>query len=247
MKKLYLLFLLAVSYTAYSQDSGDYTPASKESEAYHDYRVKNTIPPYSLQKIQGLVKQIKSKEGDDDTETEVLAQKIYMTLSLREKFTYHMIHGESYSQNCDAGIITQDEQKKIFANLTDVFGEYHWSERQLNFFKTNRDSVIALMNESIARSGRVGVNYKAVIAEINAREMVPFLIRTYNLEKKDHDILTVLMLLMKNNQYAAFLSSTSYKKLYGDSRNYDSYLVFNTANEELIIQRATGFYNEISQ
>ena len=100
------------------------------------------------------------------------------------------------------------------------------------------------MTESIGRSHRVGVNYKQVIERINATEMIPLLISTYNIDKKDHDILTTLNLLMLNNKYAPFMTSESYRKLYAkeDSR-WEAFLTFNTANEGLIIQRATEFYN----
>jgi hypothetical protein len=51
------------------------------------------------------------------------------------------------------------------------------------------------------------------------------------------------MLLMKDNQYPPFLASVSYKKLYGDENNYQAFLQFNPANEELIIKRATEYFN----
>ena len=99
------------------------------------------------------------------------------------------------------------------------------------------------MKESVTRTKRIGANFKHAIIEINAKEMIPFLIDTYNIAKKDLDILTVLMHLMKDNKYEPFLKSASYKKLYSDDSNYMSYLAFNKSNEDLIIKRATDFYN----
>jgi hypothetical protein len=100
------------------------------------------------------------------------------------------------------------------------------------------------MTASIGRSHRVGINYKHVIVKINATEMIPLLISTYNIDKKDHDLLTVLNLLMLNNKYQPFMTSESYRKLYAkeDSR-WEAHLTFNDANEALIIQRATEFYD----
>jgi len=230
-------FLLIVSFSLLAQDELSWKEASRESQAYHAYRLKLTIPPYGLEKIKTKLKGLKR---NDDEETK-LSSAYYQSLSLREKFTYHMIHAESYSQNCDAMPPIQDEQKKIFGHLPDVFNEYRWSDGQIKFFKTNKDSVISLMKESIARTGRIGLNFKAAIAELNAMEMIPVLIGTYQSSKKDRDILTVLMLLMKENKYAPFVSSASYKKLYGDEDNYLAALTYNTANEELIIKRATEF------
>jgi hypothetical protein len=236
------LLLLSLSFSLHAQDK--WKEPSKESQAYHDFREENTDPPYGLKKIEALVSKIKTDEEDNAK----LNPKAYAALSLREKFTYHMIHGESYSQNCDAMPPVQDEHKKIFARLPDAFGEYAWSERQIKFFKTNRDSVIRWMEEMISKDNRVGLNFKQAIVKMNAKEMIPFLISTYNATKKDHDLLTVLLLLMKENKDKPFLASASYKKLYGDEyASYQAYLGFNTANEELIIKRATDFYNGLKK
>jgi hypothetical protein len=156
-----------------------------------------------------------------------------------------MIHGESFSQNCDVQMPVQDEHKKIFGFLPDLFGENNWSEKQRKFFITNRDSVMSLIKEQVSKDKRIGVNYKQVLVDINAVETIPFLISTYNISKKDHDILTVLILLMKNNDYQPFMESASNKKLFGSDGYavYDAFLNFNVPNEELIIKRATDFYN----
>jgi hypothetical protein len=241
MRLILSLIAIVFSLSLFAQDAPGWKQASKESQAYHAYRVKPTIPPYGLAKINLLVKKIKV----DSEDNAALSEKSYGTLSLREKFTYNMIHGESFSQNCDAMPSIQDEQKKIFAYIADAFEEFAWGDRQTAFFTDNRDSVIALMKESILRTKRVGVNFKQVIAQVNAKEMIPLLITTYNLAKKDQDILTLLMQLMKDNKYEPFLSSSAYKKLYGDEDNYQSFLTLNKANADLIIKRATDFYNGV--
>ena len=238
--KYILAFSALFSYvTLIAQDEVVWKPASKESQAYHEYRNKNTTPPYGLAKVKALVAKIVADEEDDES----LKPAAYNALSLREKFTYHMINPESFSQNCDPVFPIQDEQKKIFAYVADSFDEYNWSERQITFLKNNRDSVMTWMKESVTRTKRIGANFKHAIIEINAKEMIPFLIDTYNIAKKDLDILTVLMHLMKDNKYEPFLKSASYKKLYSDDSNYMSYLAFNKNNEDLIIKRATDFYN----
>ncbi|MBS0027536.1 hypothetical protein ACTJJ0_20020 [Chitinophaga sp. 22321] len=233
------LMLVATCNVCWAQEDEKWQEPSKATVAYQEYREKITRPPYGLEKVSLLIKKIK-----DDDESSTLPQKDYLSLSLREKFTYHMIHAESYSQNCDAMPPVPESEKKIFAQLPDPFGEYSWSERQMNYFKAHRDTMVALMTESIGRSNRVGVNYKKAIVEINGKEMIPLLINTYNRDHKDKDILTLLMILMKNNEYTPFLTSASYKKLFSDAEtSYRAFLNFNTANEELIIQRATTFYN----
>ena len=223
---------------------------SPASQAYHHYRKYKTNPPYGLEKVQQLIKDktIRREDPDADAGTDSLPEKLYRSLSFREKFTYNMIYGESYAQTCDIDEAVVDEEKKIFGNLHSLFSEEAWGDRQDAFFKDNKDSVIALMTESIGRVNRVGLNYKHAIVDINATSMIPLLIDMYNLQKKDHDILTVLLLLMKNNKYPPFMGSISYEKLYaGKDTYYDRSLVFNSANEALIIQRATDFYNGLSK
>jgi hypothetical protein len=237
--KFFLFVLLCCNLSVLAQETEAWATPSKESQAYTKLREKITVPPFGLTKIKNEIARIKSDEDDNKK----IPVKFYQSLSLREKFTYHMIHGETYSQNCDAMPPAQDAQKKIFAHLPDLFGEYSWSDTQLKFFIANRDSVLQLIKESASRSNHIGVNFKQAIIELNAREMIPFLISTYNSKKEDHDILTVLMLLMKDNQYPPFLASVSYKKLYGDENNYQAFLQFNPANEELIIKRATEYFN----
>ena len=73
--------------------------------------------------------------------------------------------------------------------------------------------------------------------------MIPFLISFYNEKKKDGDILTLLNLLMLQNKYEPFMASPTYDKLYKEGSDYIAFIVYNKANEDLIIQRATQFYN----
>jgi hypothetical protein len=239
MKRFLTVLFFFASLSISAQEDGVWRPASKESQAYHEYRVKPTVPPYGLVKIKAMIKKIKV----DDEDNEVISQQDYDALSFREKFTYHMIHGESYSQNCDAMPPIQNEDKKIFAYIPEAFDEYAWSDRQSTFLRKNRDSVIAIMKESITRSKRMGVNFKQAVLEINAREMIPFLVTMYYEIKKDHDLLTLMMQLMKDNEYEPFITSGSYRKLYGDESNYAAFLNFTKGNEDLIIKRATDFYN----
>lgn len=239
MKLILSYLLLFFSLNIHAQQNGVWRPASKESQAYHQYRVRLSVPPYGLVKVKDLIAKIKADEEDN----EALAKEVYEELSFREKFTYHMIHAESFSQNRDAMPPIQNEQKKIFAFLPNAFDEYDWSDRQSAFLQKNRDSVIAIIKESVTRSKRIGVNYKHAIAEINAKEIIPFLIDIYNVTKKDLDILTLLMEMMKDNEYEPFLMTPYYRKLYSEDSDYMSYLNYNKGNEGLIIKIAMEFYH----
>ncbi|PSK92545.1 hypothetical protein [Taibaiella chishuiensis] len=239
MKYCYLLlFVLTAGRLAAQEDDGWQEP-SKESQVYHEYRYKATVPPYGLAHVKSLITGI----SNDADENRSMKAKTYQALPLREKFTYHMIHAEAYSQNCDVMPPIQDEHLKIFGRLPDAFDEYSWSDRQTGFLAANRDSVMALIKESVGRSKHVGVNYKTAIVAVKGKELIPFLLSIYKLDRKDHDLLTVLLLLMEQAQYAPFKKTATYTKLYGPESNYQSYLQYNRANEELIIKRAMEFYN----
>ncbi len=240
MKLILSFFFILLTLSTFSQRRGA-RQVVNESQSYRAYRHRLTVPPYGLIRVKELIDKIKSDEEDN----EALSNKDYESLSMREKFTYNMIHAESYSQNCDAMPPVSNEDKKIFAYTPDAFEEFAWSERQTKFFGSNRDSVIEFMRESMERTKKVGLNFKDAIIEINAKEMIPDIIKAFRTNKaiKDLDLLTLLLLLMKENEYEPFLLSGSYRKLYAEDASYQSYLNYNKANEDLIIKRATDFYN----
>ena len=209
-------------------------------------RYRTSTPPYGLEKVQAMIKKIKIPESDDDSYTAGLTDKVFGSLSLREQFTYQMIYGETYSQNCDGWFGDSLQIRHIYANLCGGLGDHNWSDRQVKWLSDNRDSVMALIRESSERSGHMGSNYKFALVQIHATELIPWLIGYYKKDRKDRDLLTVMLLMMKEGKYAPFLSSVSYRKLYkGDASYYDATIDYNTANEELIFQRATDFYNGI--
>lgn len=241
-RRFLILAMLVSPFTVFAQDEGTWQEASSESHAYHKARLRSSVPPYGLEKINSLIKTVPSA---GDYGESGLNTKKYMALSLREKFTYHMIFPEYSSQNCDVMPPIIDEEKKISGHLPDVFSEANWSKRQIDFMVSNRDTVLSLIRESVNRSKKMGLNYKTAIVEVNGREMIPFIINLYLADHKDHDLLTVLMLLMKKNEYPPFISSTSFKKLYGKDSDYQSFINYNKENEELIISRAQSYYNGI--
>ena len=211
-------------------------------EAQHFFRNKISYPPYGLKKINRLISERRKGKPDEFPPAIVLNQRTYHSLSFREKFTYNMINFESYSQNCSLNFPPFDEGKKIFAYLPRSFDEFSWSDRQLKFFKDNRDSVIALMGESISREKSVGINYKNVIVDLDAVSLMPLLIRTYDLDRRDHDILTVLSLLMQQSNYKPFVSSDVCKELNAGQESYLKRCVeFKPANAEQILRLAAQF------
>jgi hypothetical protein len=194
-----------------------------------------STPPYGLDKVEKLVTQLSREYGSSTA----LAPNVYTSLSLREKFTYNMIHAESYRQICSLSLIR--EPNKLYAELPRL-SEYGLSQRQMDFFKDNRDSVIVLMSECIGEDRRVGLNFKNVIIDIHATEMIPLLLATYKIGKKDHDILTVLMWLMIDGKYQPFMTSVPYKKLHNSSESYyERSIDLDVGVEALILRYASDY------
>ena len=212
--------------------------SSAATKRYRAFRHEASTPSYSTAKVKALIKTIKVDKDDGRT----LSLKQFNALSTQEKFTFVMLHGEDFAQNCDEMPAIIDEEKKIFAYTPGAFDdEATWSDKQLAFLKNNRTKVIELLRATIKAQQRVGVNLKQAIMEIKANELVPDLIATYNRDHKDHDILTTLMLLMKEDGYMPFFDSKIYEDLYGDDDNYQTFMMATPANQKAILGFAASF------
>jgi len=240
MNKAIALFLLTLSTTTSFAQDGE-PQVSAATKRYHEYRYENTEPTYGLGKVKAAIKKIKRNPKDEEDQS--LPTPIFNALSTKEKFTLCMIHGEVASQNCDGMPWIVGEEKKIFAQPVGFFNdEEMWSDRQTKFLQTHRGEVIGMLRETMRKKSRVGANLKAAISAVHANELIPDLVKVYRKDRKDQDILTLLMVLMKDGQYKPFLASPSYRKLYGKDANYQSFVEANPANQKLTIDRAMAFY-----
>jgi hypothetical protein len=220
-----------------AQDDNPNVPAA--SVKYHQYRLEITEPVWGLKKVEAMIKAI--KPTDDDSQPLTTAK--FNSLSVDEKFTFTMIHGEAMDQNCDPmpGIV--GEERMIFGQLPGNFDyTMAWSDRQEAFLKNNRAKVIALIRATMKNHPHVGLNLKHAIVEVDAYEMIPDIIKAFNRNKKDLDMLTTLFLLMKDGKYKPFLESETFKKCYGPNADYKASVDGNEANQKLTIQRAEAFY-----
>jgi len=241
MNKLFLLALAVVSANAsYAQVDGT---ASGTSKAYAQYRVYETTPPYGLAKVKALIKTAKKKDvAQGDTYVIALTDQQFNYLSLEDKYTYVMIHPEQYMQNCNGAFLRQGEEHMVFSFLPTSADDMGWSDRQTAFLKDNKSKVEALMKDEINRIQHVGLNIKQAVLQLDAYSLIPSLVKAFNRNPKDMDILTVLLVLMKDGNYQPFKASETYTKLFGPNAQYDSYIVGNAANKELTTQRALAFY-----
>jgi hypothetical protein len=215
--------------------------ASKTSQAYRTFRETLTKPSFGLTKVEALLKKYKLRESSDDSK---LPAKELAKLTTAELFTYHMIFGEGYSQNCDAMPIFVDEEKHIYAYPPSAMqDERGWTEDQLKVMKSKRTAFLPLLKKTILDKGTIGCNLKNAIIELNAVELIPSICDVYKRKRYDHDILSVLMILMKEGKFKPFMDSASYKKLYADEESsYQSFLMANKENQDLIMSRALAFH-----
>ena len=227
---------LLIATTALAQD--DMAKAGKASEAYRTFREAVSKPSFGLAKVEALIKKYKLR-AEDSEDGKPLPAAVYSKLSVAEQFTYHMIFGESYSQNCDAMPTFVDEEKHIYAYPPGAFqDERSWSEAQMKTIKKNRNAFLPLLQQTMIK-GKFGCNLKQAVIELQAYELIPTMCDLYKKKRYDHDILSVLMILMKEGKFAPFMESASYKKLYADEESsYQSFLVANKENQDLIMSRA---------
>ncbi len=250
MKKIFLFLSVCFVINASAQITADTTlvemepspydvKPSKESQAYSLYRDYIVEPTFSLAKVKAAIKKIKANDEGEEKVT----KKVWDAFTNKEKFTYSMIHPEAFSQNCDAPPPIEDEHKKLFPNLPDANFEADLSDRQIAFLKKNKDSVLSWIKQFSNTKKRVGLNFKEVIVMLKDKSIIPFLTEIYLKNRKDHDILTVLLLLMKEAKYSPFIKSQMHEKLYGPEATWIAFIMANKANQDLIIKRATDFYN----
>ena len=119
------------------------------------------------------------------------------------------------------------------------------SDRQLMCLKTIRNYVMNSIKVDAELKGYLPLNYKSVIIDLNAVEMIPWLVDFFKrkTKEKDGDILTVFFNLMVVNKYPPFMKSISYQWLFVRSDRRPNSIIFNSANAKLTIERAMGLYS----
>jgi hypothetical protein len=230
--KLSLVLLAVVGVSAAQASGGQRYKAT--TLAYHAQRLKVSEPRFGLAKVEKLIGQLYGPGVSD---------AVWRSLPVDEKFTYTMIHGEVFAQNCAGMPIFAGEEHLIFAyppNMID-FGQ-PWSERQTAFLHAHRAAVIGYLRDTIQRSGWIGVNVKQAIIELNAKELIPDILKVYVRDRKDLDILSTCLVLMKNAGYSGLTKSPIYLPLYGKDAGYQARVSANAVNRDLAEHLAMAFF-----
>ena len=228
MKRLAVLIVFAAGCLALAQTKGQ-DPAMKE----YAYRYEITKPAFGLKKIEALIHR------------NPVPESAFRSLTVEERFTYVVLHGEVFSQGCAAFPFTSPAGHKIFARAAEGLGDppnSQWSAREIRFLLRHRGEVIDLLRETIRSRNRIGANLKMAIDEVAARELVPDMLDVFERDRKDLDILTLCLIMMKDDQYQPFLESTAYRTLYGPVSNERSSLEANRANIDAIESMARAYW-----
>ncbi|CVK16697.1 hypothetical protein Ga0061079_10987 [Apibacter mensalis] len=251
MKEKYLLIILLMFtiYNAQETENKTYVDSSNTNNSYRKERLKNSIPSYNLSKIEKLIAKSMSMNSFEETKNTDninfhLSEKDFNKLTIKEKFTYTMIYPEIIPSNVNTDSTIIHEENKIFGMLPSSNNYPKWSVRQKKFLNQYRKNIQEFIQESSSKNQYMGLNFKKALLEINAIESIPFLINFYNsTDKNDKDLLTVLMLLVKNGKYYPFIRSNVYRQLYNDNENIQEfYIDYSDKNEEYILKTAHNFY-----
>jgi hypothetical protein len=216
---------------------------TKKSAAYHEWRIQETEPPYSLARIKKLVDSAPAEKGDEDW-TAITDVK-FKSLSTAQKFTYCMLHAENFSQNCDGMPAFVNEEKRIFGYpAKPFFDQASWSDRQEKFLHSHRSEVIRLLKGTIHTRRRVGSNLKMAILELKAKELIPDMAAQFATDRKDLDLLSTCCALMKEARYRPFMKTAVARALYKDEdASHQARIPATGANERLILAQADAFYH----
>lgn len=144
-----------------------------------------------------------------------LPDSVFNTLTSKEKFVYAFKYPERFLQNCSGYFSEKLDAPFLHPSLPYQMDGLILSPRQNKSLEESRNAILPYFNEVIKISENIGNDYKRVIVNLKAFECLPALMHKYDTSRiKDNYILTIGLLLMKNDKYLDFLDSDIYKLVY---------------------------------
>ncbi|TWP22734.1 hypothetical protein ETU08_11000 [Apibacter muscae] len=248
MKKNYLWLLLILFFQLNAQQIDSLSIANP---LYSEYKSLSFIPTYKFSKISKLlaksgIKNISNNGSENKIVPVILSDEDFNQLSFKEKFTYVMAYPENLNKNIILNT-SLDRNDKINAHLPYHDQDIIWSIREIDFLRNNRNEVLKLIKENSLKQPNIGLNFKLILRELNATEMIPFLISSFKKsDKKDYEILTLLMLLVKDNNYFPFMKSNICYHLYIQNKDSNEmYLDILESNVGYILSTAKNYYSQL--
>ncbi len=237
----FALTVLACCSVVLAQDM-DPKGLTLKSRQYHDYRQVNSEPPFGLAHVKAVIAKV---DKQANTDSPAISPAMFAKLSTAEKFTYCMLHGDVFDQNCNGMPPFLGEEQKIFAfPCAPFWDQMKMSPMQASFLKAHRTACIGYIRTTMNSTHWCGPNLNAAIIDLKAYELIPDMVKLFNRDHKDQDLMSTFCVLMKNANFPEFKKSITYKKLYGDPDNsYKSFIDGNSANQQLCIKRAMDYYH----
>ena len=231
------VFLLTLSKNCFGQS------AENATRIYNPSSAPDIENPYSLSK--GSCFQSTNPKINHD-----LSSAEFNLLSLHEKIEYSLFYPASYHQICSfMKPLSSDYQNFIHAYLLIELGERRRSEKQRKVLTLNRNMTVKILSECLFSTNFLGRLEKSVIQELNAYECIPGLIEIFK-KNKDTELLTLCLLLMKNDKFEKLSESKIHETLYADpahfsiGRPYTYYqkIPKNEENINIVLSLAEEYY-----
>lgn len=205
----------------------------------------------SSPRLERLIRKTLGKDTADKDyfyRTVKLSDSDFLSLTPSEKFIYAHQYPESYMQNCSY-YTSPKGLTKLYANLPFITTGLKMSKRQIESLKINRDSSINYLRECIKKHDYIALGYKQTILELNVWEFVPFILSFEsklntgkNESLQDTYLYTVLMRMMKDNDFPDFKKTNFYNKLYGSDAKYRETIDFTPDTRKQLVNLAENFY-----
>lgn len=200
------------------------------------------VPP--SEKLEAMLANKNSKDGSAK-----LTEEEFESLNFVEHFIHAFYHPESNTSSGSASSLPKDILQKIPAAQPRRGDGFTMSDRQRKALVNNRDKTIAMISQCIKISGQINTEFKRMITNLDAYEMIPWLIEVSRESKvKDPYLVTLLCELMSRG-YMPFIESDIYQQLYPEGLPdfsealYKRSIPFTKTNYEKILGLANGYYN----
>ncbi|MCW3101812.1 MAG: hypothetical protein JWO09_252 [Bacteroidetes bacterium] len=211
---------------------------------------ESPLPCFSSPRLNALMN--KTPKPKEEWEAKKLSEADLASLDVMALVIYAHHFPEQYYQSCSRYSRAADESEKIHSILPRKGEGLTMSFRQWESLKKNRDSVMYIISHCFENEAGISDDYKQTIVNLAGYEAIPTLKKILERQPqklKDTYILTVLMLLMKNDQYAPFIATELYKALYNeenkDFRKEMTVALTNKRRDEILA--LAGAYYELKK
>lgn len=232
MSKYFPFILLLLAVNIFGQNKASINNDSKTD-------LSNCYPSRNLSTI------MQSKDNRSYRSLHQLSEQQTDSLRNEELLVYVHEYPESFRQICAKFPLmgNKDNKERIKPFIPSKMEGYLISERQRKALAKRKTAIVPLIDSCITQHHRIHDDLKQTIVYLKAYELVPTIVNILknSNEAPDYYLYTLLMLLMKNDSYKGFTSSTIYQKLYDAAKNTQG-IKPTKATCDFIIATANNYY-----